>query len=77
MVTDWILTRGRNSAKRGQPMEEEQRFPVSGGGRARYRLLMLPFSGENGSPKSEHVLCHITRAQDRSAVDSFKRWLAS
>lgn len=77
MVTDWILTRGRNSAKRGQPMEEEQRFPVSGGGRARYRLLMLPFVTEDGGVKSEHVLCHITRAQDRSAVDSFKRWLAS
>jgi len=77
MVTDWILTRGRNSAKRGQPMEEEQRFPVSGGGRARYRLLMLPFASEADGGKSEHVLCHITRAQDRSAVDSFKRWLAS
>jgi len=75
MVTDWIMTRGRNSAKRGQPMEEEQRFPVSGG-RARYRLLMLPFSSD-GSVKSDHVLCHISRAQDRSAVDSFKRWLAS
>jgi hypothetical protein len=74
MVTDWILTRGRTSAKRGQPMEEEQRFRVADGW-ARYRLLMLPFINESGDPSSEHVLCHITRTQDRSAVDSFKRWL--
>ena len=74
MVTDWILSRGRNSAKRAEPMEEEQRFPVSAGS-ARYRLLLLPISG-NG-PKCDHVLCHLTRAQDLSAVASFKRWLAS
>jgi hypothetical protein len=74
MVTDWILTRGRAAAKRGQPMEEEQRFRVTDGW-ARYRLLMLPFVSESGDLSSEHVLCHVTRTQDRSAVDSFKRWL--
>jgi hypothetical protein len=73
MVTDWILSRGRQAAKRGQPMEEEQRFPISTGS-ARYRLLLLPFSSYG--LKSDHVLCHVSRAEELSPVASFKRWLA-
>lgn len=73
MVTEWILSRGRHSAKRGRPMEEEQRFPVASGS-ARYRLLLLPFSS-NGIA-SDHVLCHVSRTEELSTVASFKRWLA-
>jgi hypothetical protein len=73
-VIDWIMSRGRNSANRGEPMEEERRFPVSQGS-ARYRLLLLPFSSYGLS--CDHVLCHLSRAPEISAVASFKRWLAS
>lgn len=74
MVTDWILSRGRYVAKRGDPMEEEQRFPVSTGS-ARYRLLLLPFSSYG--LQSDHVLCHLSRTQELSPAAAFKRWLAS
>lgn len=74
MVTDWILSRGRHSARRGEPMEEEQRFPLSDGS-ARYRLLLLPFGSEGGT--SDHVLCHLCRTEELSAGAAFKRWLAS
>ncbi|HUC65033.1 MAG TPA: hypothetical protein VMA53_06385 [Stellaceae bacterium] len=73
-VIDWIMSRGRNAAKRGQPIEEEKRFPVSTGG-ARYRLLLLPFSSYG--LKCDHVLGQLTRAAEIGAVASFKRWLAS
>jgi hypothetical protein len=73
MVTSWLMTRGRHAVKRGEPMEEEQKFPLSTGS-GRYRLLVLPMLGK-GSDACDHVLCHITRAQERSAVASFKRWL--
>ena len=71
MVTDWILSRGRQSAKRARPLDEEQRFPVSDG-TARYRLLLLPFSSYGLN--CDHVLCHLSRLQDLGAVASFKRW---
>lgn len=71
-VIDWIMARGRNSAKRGEPMEEEKRFAISAGG-ARYRLLLLPV-GKDGQ-KSDHVLCQLSRSEELSAVASFRRWL--
>jgi hypothetical protein len=74
MVTSWLMTRGRHAVKRGEPMEEEQKFPLSNGS-GRYRLLVLPMLGK-GSEACDHVLCQVTRAQERSAVASFKRWLA-
>jgi hypothetical protein len=74
MVTDWILSRGKQSVKFADPMEEEKHFPVADG-RARYRLLLLPFSGAGF--KSEHVLCHLSRLEELSVAASFKRWLAS
>ncbi len=74
MVIDWIMSRGRHCARRGMAMEEEERFPMSRG-RARYRLLLLPL-GRDGR-KCEHVLCHLSRAQELSATAAFKRWLAS
>ena len=71
-VIDWIVARARTSARRGEPMEEEQRFVVSTGN-ARYRLLLLPF-GSYGLA-CDHVLCQLARAHELSAVASFKRWL--
>ncbi len=73
-VIDWIMSRGRHAAKRGAPIEEEKRFPVSNGS-ARYRLLLLPFSSYG--LKCDHVLGQLTRAAELGAVASFKRWLAS
>ncbi len=77
MVTDWILSRGRQAAERAEALEEEQRFPI-GRGRARYRLVLLPCS--NQGFRVDHMLCHISRLAEQpklGAVASFKRWLAS
>lgn len=77
MVTDWILSRGRQAAERAEALEEEQRFPV-GRGRARYRLVLLPCSNEGA--RVDHMLCHVSRLAEQpklGAVASFKRWLAS
>lgn len=75
MVTSWLMSRGRHAVKRGEAMEEEQKFPTSAGS-ARYRLLLLPMMGR-GSEVCDHVLCQVTRSQERSTGFSFKRWLAS
>jgi hypothetical protein len=71
MVIDWIMTRGRQSARHAEPMEEEQRFAISSGS-ARYRLLLLPM-GSDG-PGCSHVLCQLVRLEERGAVASFRRW---
>jgi hypothetical protein len=73
-VIDWIMSRSRNAAKRGEPIEEEKRFPISTGN-ARYRLLLLPFSSYG--LKCDHVLGQLTRVAELGAVASFKRWLSS
>ncbi len=72
-VIDWIMSRARSSAKRGEPMEEERRFPVSAGS-ARYRLLTLPLSSYGLA--CDHVLCQIARVPELGTVASLKRWLA-
>ncbi len=72
MVVDWIMARGRHSARHAKPMEEEQRFAASSGG-ARYRLLLLPVGGDG--LKSDHVLCQLSRVEERGAVASLRRWL--
>jgi len=74
MVIHWILSRGQLAAHRGEPMEEEKRFPVTGGN-ARYQLLLLPLATADG--KSEHVLCHLSRVKEVAKGGAFKRWLAS
>jgi hypothetical protein len=77
MVTDWILSRGRQAAERAEALEEEQRFPI-GRGRTRYRLVLLPCSNEGA--RVDHMLCHVSRLAEQpklGAVASFKRWLAS
>jgi hypothetical protein len=74
MVIDWIIRCGRQSVKRGEPMEEEKRFPVTGGN-ARYQLLLLPLSSTEG--KADYVLAHLCKVKELSAGAAFKRWLAS
>ena len=58
MVTDWILTRARQSAQRAQKFDEVQDFPM-GGDRPRYRLISLPLGVANVA--SDGVLCHLCR----------------
>jgi hypothetical protein len=74
MVIDWIIKCGRQSVKRSEPMEEEKRFPVTGGN-ARYQLLLLPLSSTEG--KADYVLAHLCKVKELSAGAAFKRWLAS
>jgi len=57
MVTDWILSRARQAAKRATKLDEVQNFPLEGES-ARYRLFLLPLGMANG----EGVLCHLCRA---------------
>lgn len=74
MVTDWILSRGKQAALRVEALEEEQRFHVKAG-RERYRLVLLPLS--NDGSKVDHMLCHLSRLEQLKGVAAFKRWLAS
>jgi len=59
MVTDWILSRARQVAKRAARHEEVQSFPLEGMS-ARYRLFLLPLGMGNGA--GDGVLCHLCRA---------------
>jgi len=59
MVTDWIMTRARQSARRGAPFDEAQDFPMDGE-HPRYRLFLLPFGMRDGAG-SDCVLCHLCR----------------
>jgi len=65
MVTEWIIACARQVAQEGEAMEDEQEFPVANG-MAGYRLLLLPFANDNG--KSDHVVCHLSRAQDKRSA---------
>jgi hypothetical protein len=56
MVTDWILSRARQAAKRAARHDEVQSFPLEGSS-ARYRLFLLPLGMGNGT--TEGVLCHL------------------
>jgi hypothetical protein len=66
MVTDWIICCAREVARHGEAMEDEQEFPLARG-TAGYRLLLLPFASAEAS-KSDHVLCHLTRAAAQRAA---------
>jgi hypothetical protein len=59
MVTEWIMACAREVARRGEALEDVQEFPLADGA-ADYHLLLLPFATPDG--KSEHVLCHLSRA---------------
>jgi len=65
MVTDWIISCARQVARQGEAMEDEQEFPLARGS-AGYRLLLLPFATPEG--KSDHVLCHLSPAQNGQAI---------
>ncbi len=65
MVTDWIISCARQVARAGEAMEDEQEFPFANGS-AGYRLLLLPFATADG--KSQHVLCHLSRARKDKAA---------
>jgi hypothetical protein len=75
MVIDWLMSRGKQCARRGSPIEEEHRFPGAKG-IARYKLLVLPVS-RLGTDDSDCVLCLVTRTKELSVTAAFRRWLAS
>ena len=57
LLTEWLLTIGREVARLGKPLNDTESFP-SYKGRVRYQLVGLPL----GSGEVEHVLCHVTRS---------------
>jgi hypothetical protein len=59
MVTDWILSRARQAARRAEKLEEVQTFPLEGAS-ARYRLFLLPLAMDANAAGG--VLCHLCRA---------------
>lgn len=56
MVTDWILTIGRQVADNGRPMQDSEIFPTPNG-EVCYRLVALPLSDNDDG--IDHVLCHV------------------
>ena len=56
MVTDWILTIGRQVADSGRPMQDSEIFPTPNG-EVCYRLVALPLSDNDDG--IDHVLCHV------------------
>lgn len=61
LMTDWILSRGRQAARRGVALDEVQRFEGDGETQS-YRLLLLPLGTANGA--SDCVLCHLSSDSD-------------
>ncbi len=59
MLTEWILSLGKDTAVSGKPMQESDRFPTNEG-IVRYQIILLPLSDEQAS--IDHVLCHVYRA---------------
>ncbi|TQV81952.1 PAS domain-containing protein [Denitrobaculum tricleocarpae] len=59
MVTEWIMTVGREVARAGRPIQDIEVFPTSVGN-VSYRVIALPLSGERLG--DVHALCHITHA---------------
>ncbi len=59
MVTEWIMTVGREVARAGRPIQDIEVFPTSVGN-VSYRVIALPLSGERLG--DVHALCYITHA---------------
>lgn len=59
MLTEWILSLGKEAARSGKPMQETDRFPTNEG-IVRYQMILLPLSDEQSG--IDHVLCHVYRA---------------
>lgn len=61
MVTEWILSLGREVAKLGKPLQDTEVFPTSVG-EVRYNVIALPLS-ENQN-EIDHVLYHLVPANE-------------
>jgi hypothetical protein len=59
MVTEWIMTVGREVARAGRPIQDIEVFPTSLGN-VSYRVIALPLSGERLG--TVYALCYITHA---------------
>jgi hypothetical protein len=59
MLTDWVLSLGREASQRGTPIVDTEAFP-SLAGDDRYRAVALPLSDDGTDV--DHVLCHLARA---------------
>ena len=62
MVTEWILSLGREVAGLGKPLQDTEVFPTSQG-EVRYNVIALPLS-ENQT-EIDHVLYHLIPANDQ------------
>lgn len=58
LLTDWVLSIGREVAKIGKPIEDTDTFP-SMSGTVTYRAVVLPLS--DYQREVDHVLCHVAR----------------
>ena len=59
MVTEWIMTVGREVARAARPIQDIEVFPTSLGN-VSYRVIALPLSGERLG--TVHALCYISHA---------------
>ncbi len=59
MLTEWVLSLGREAGRFGKPMQDTDALP-SDSGEVRYRVIALPLSDDQ--QRIDHVLCHVDRA---------------
>lgn len=59
MLTEWILSLGREAERFGKPVQDTDALP-SESGEIRYRVIALPLSDDQ--QRIDHVLCHVDRA---------------
>ena len=60
LITEWVLSLGRDVVRSGEAVEEYGRFPTENG-IAGYRIVALPLS--SGADRPDHVLCSLTCAE--------------
>ena len=58
-VIEWILATGRDVARYGEAIRDEEVFD-SPRGRAGYRIVAVPLSDDQR--RIDHILCHVSRA---------------
>jgi len=59
MLTEWVLSLGREAERFGKPMQDTDVLP-SDSGEVRYRVIALPLSDDQ--QRIDHILCHVDRA---------------
>jgi hypothetical protein len=59
MLTEWVLSLGREAQRLGKPMQDTDALP-SVSGEVSYRVTALPLSDDQ--QRIDHVLCHVDRA---------------